>query len=88
MNADISATVDNVVQYLDLKTMNISGGTVSVTGRASSEQEVFQYVRKLTSTGRYKEITIANLTAVADASENDSMAMDYSLTLALKTDTK
>ena len=88
MNAAISATVDNVVQDLDLKTMNISGGTVSVTGRAGSEQEVFQYVRKLTGTGRYREITIANLTAVADTSENDSMAMDYSLNLALKTDNK
>jgi type IV pilus assembly protein PilM len=88
MNYDLNAAVDNVVQDLDLKTLNISGDTVAVTGRAGSEQEMFQYIRSLTATGRFKEITITNLTSVVDASENDSMAVDYSLAMTLKTGKK
>lgn len=84
MNDDLNATVNNVVQDLDLYTMSLTPGSVTIQGRASSEQEVFQYVRKLTSTGRFQEITISNLTSVADSSENDTLAMDYSLTMRLK----
>jgi Tfp pilus assembly protein PilN len=88
MNEDLTTTVNNVVADLDLARLTISGARVSLSGRASSEQEVFQYVRKLTSTGRFDEITIGSLSAVVDASENDTLAMDYSLTLKLKVDNK
>lgn len=86
MNGDLNAAVNNVVVNLYFNTMTISKGSVSVTGRASSEQEVFQYVRKLTNTGRFQEITISNLASVTDASENDTLAMDYNLNLKLKAD--
>jgi type IV pilus assembly protein PilM len=83
-NDDLNATVNSVVQDLDLYNLSITPGSVNVQGRASSEQEVFQYVRKLTATGRFQEITISNLNTVADASENDSLAMNYSLVMRLK----
>jgi type IV pilus assembly protein PilM len=88
MNEDLTTTVNNVVADLDLWTLGISGGRVNLSGRASSEQEVFQYVRKLTSTGRFDEITINNLTVAEDVSENDTLAMDYTLSLRLKADKK
>jgi type IV pilus assembly protein PilM len=84
MNEDLNATVDNVVKNLDIGTLSISGGRVNLTGRASSEQEVMQYVRELTSTGRFKEITISNLSRVNAASGNDTTEMTYNLFLALK----
>ena len=84
MNEDFTVTLDNVVTDLDLARMMISGNSVTVDGRASSEQEVFQYVRKLTATGRFDEITIASLAVVSDMSENDTLAMNYSLIMKLK----
>ena len=83
MNDDLSTTVDNVVADLDLYNLIISRGSITLSGKASSEQEIFQYIRKLTSTGRFAEITITNLTAVSDSSENDTMAMNYTLSLRL-----
>jgi type IV pilus assembly protein PilM len=88
MNADLNTTFNNVVSNLDLYAMSFAGSGVSVTGRAGSEQAVMQYVRKLASTGRYQELTITSLTAVVDTSQNDTLAMDYSLTLKLKGATK
>jgi type IV pilus assembly protein PilM len=88
MNLDLNTTVDNVVTDLDIYTLGINGAQISLTGRAGSEQEVFSYVRKLTNTGRYKEITISSLVAQPDTSENDTLAMDYTLNLNLKADLK
>lgn len=88
MNDDLIATVNNVVADLDILSLSLSGGRVNISGRASSEQEVMQYVRKLTSTGRFEEITISNLTRVVDESESDNTAMQYSLYIRLKEDKK
>jgi type IV pilus assembly protein PilM len=88
MNDDLTTTIGNVVADLDFATLSIAQGKINMTGKASSEQEVFQYVRKLTNTGRFEEITIASLTVVPDASENDTTAMNYSLNLKLKEDKK
>jgi type IV pilus assembly protein PilM len=84
MNDDLNATVNNVVPDLDINSLVISGGMVNVNGRASSEQEVIKYVRDLTNTDRFAEITISTLTSVTDSSENDTTAMDYTLSLRLK----
>jgi type IV pilus assembly protein PilM len=84
MNDDLTTAVDNIVPNLDLSSLQMSTGSVSITGQASSEQEVMQYVRQLTNTGRFAEITIDSLNRVADASENDTVAMAYNLSLRLK----
>jgi type IV pilus assembly protein PilM len=88
MNLDLNTTVDNVVADLDVYTLGINGAQININGRAGSEQEVFSYVRKLMNTGRYKEITISSLAAKEDFSENDTLAMDYTLSLSLKADLK
>jgi len=84
MNDDLSTTVNNVVEDLDLSNLTINKNAISIMGTASSEQEVFAYVRKLTSTGRYEEITISSLVAVPDISENDTLSTNYNLNLKLK----
>lgn len=84
MNGDLQASVDNIVTDLNLSRISHSGGQVSLFGQAATEQEIMQYVRKLQDTGRFLEITIANITRVA--SENASDVMDYSLALRLEKD--
>jgi type IV pilus assembly protein PilM len=86
MNDDLNATVNNMVANLDIARLTLSGGRVTIGGTASSEQEVMQYVRKLTSTGRFAEITISSLTRIEKSDENDTTAMQYSLNIRLKDD--
>ncbi len=88
MNDDLNATVYNMVEDLDIGLLSLSGGRINISGRASSEQEVMQYVRKLTSTGRFAEITIAGLTRVDILSDDGSTEMNYSLYLRLKDEKK
>jgi Tfp pilus assembly protein PilN len=84
MNADLNASVDKVVPGLDIKNLALTQGRLNITGHASSEQEVMEYIRQLTYTGRFAEITISNLTRVEDVSENDTTGMDYTLSLRIK----
>jgi type IV pilus assembly protein PilM len=84
MNNDLNATVDNVITDLGLDNIGHNGEGVSLKGSAASEQEVMEYVRKLTDTGRFNEITIANITRVGAASENETERMDFALTLDVK----
>jgi type IV pilus assembly protein PilM len=84
VNGDLNAFVDNIVTGLDLNSIGYSGAQVSLRGQAGTEQEVFKYVRKLQTTGRFQEITITNITVTPAASENETESMGYSLALRLK----
>ncbi len=84
MNNDLNATVDNVIPDLDLASIGHTGKSVSIKGQAASEQEVMDYVRKLTATGRFSELTISNLNRIEPTSENESGYMDFYLTLKVK----
>jgi type IV pilus assembly protein PilM len=83
MNNDLEASVDNVVTNLDLSRVGHSGTQMNLYGKAASEQEIMQYVRKLQDTGRFEEITIADITR---GSENATDFMQYSLTLRVNKD--
>jgi type IV pilus assembly protein PilM len=83
MNSDLVATVDNVVTDLDLGNIGHTGQVVSLKGKADSEQEVMDYVRKLTDTGRFSEITIANITRTG-TSDNGTDMMSFYLTVQLE----
>jgi type IV pilus assembly protein PilM len=84
MNDDLNASVDAVINDLDLGGIGHTGNAINIRGQAASEQEVMEYVRKLTATDRFSEITIANLNRISDTSDNASSLMDFSLTLQLK----
>jgi len=79
---DLLATVDNIVDDLVLQSIGHSGVGIYLQGWAASEQEVLEYVRKLQDTGRFKEITIANLSR--DISENVTSLMNFNLSVSLK----
>lgn len=84
MNSDLNATVDNVVTDLDLGNIGHSGNALNISGQAATEDEVMEYARRLTDTGRFSEVTIANITRVEAASENGTDLMNYILALRLK----
>ena len=84
MNTDLEATVDNVVDDLLLKTISHGGGQVNISGTADSEQEVFEYVRNLTATGRFSEITIASIRGVSESQDAESTTVEYSLKCTLE----
>ncbi|MFA5308085.1 MAG: PilN domain-containing protein [Dehalococcoidales bacterium] len=81
MNTDIGATVDNMVPDLYLEAVNHNGGELSINGKASTEQEVLEFVRNLEDTGRFSEITIASIKLSEDEEET---YVDYSLTCILE----
>ena len=87
MDNDLQATVDSVINDLDLGIINHSGTQVSLSGNAVTEQEVLKYVRKLDATGRFSEITIGNLNRVEGSGEegaSDNSSMTFTLSIKLK----
>jgi Tfp pilus assembly protein PilN len=83
MNSDITASVDNVIADLDLSGLSHSGHLLSLKGLAASEQEVMEYVRKLTATGRFSEVTISNISLQKADSESGANVVGFSLSLKL-----
>jgi Tfp pilus assembly protein PilN len=77
MNNDLLTTLNNIVPDLTIESISYSKGGMSLAGTAVSEQEVMAYVRKLTATGRFNEITIASLAQRGDL-------INYSLVISLK----
>ncbi|OGO41445.1 MAG: hypothetical protein A2137_00485 [Chloroflexi bacterium RBG_16_58_8] len=86
MNQDLNTSVDNLVGNLGLATLGHAGTQLSLSGEAVTEQEVLSYVRKLTTTGRFSEITITSINRLTAASDNGSDVMNF--TLALKLNSK
>ena len=86
MNTDLRTTVANVVDDLFLKSLIHSSGQISIDGTAATEQEVLEYVRKLLATGRFDEITIANITREESSEEGgeDTVTYKFSLRCYLK----
>jgi type IV pilus assembly protein PilM len=85
-NDDLQAVVGNVMTNLDLSSISYSGDLVSLAGEGQSEQEVFQYVRRLQDTNRFSEVTITNISRATSSSGNASQeeVMNYTLALRLK----
>jgi len=81
MNTDLHTAVDKIVNELDLELMALSGGLISIEGQAASEQLVLEYVRNLLSTGRFGEITIANITRNTVSGEDGEEVVTYTFSL-------
>jgi hypothetical protein len=56
-----------------------------MTGKALTEEDVFAYIRSLTDTGRFKEITISNISLNGEeVPEGETPGVTYSLSCTLK----
>jgi type IV pilus assembly protein PilM len=80
-NADINCLVDNQVDGMIVRSIAYGGTQISVAGSALTEQEVFNYVRALDASGRFKEITIVSIRMGGGDALYPS---DYSLNCILK----
>ena len=67
-NSDIKATLDNLVAGLSLESVTYSGRQINISGKAVAEPPVLAYVRNLTATEKFAEITIS--TIKIDSSDN------------------
>ena len=84
MNTDLDTTVDNIITGFHLKTIAHSGLDINISGKADSEQEVLVYVRKLTATGRFSEITITMIKLEGDFESEENSYVQYTLRCALE----
>jgi len=69
INGDLEATVYNLVDGVDLKSISHIGKELSISGEAPSEVEVLEYARNLDATGRFTEITITSIRLVGSETE-------------------
>jgi type IV pilus assembly protein PilM len=90
MNTDLNASVDNIQTGLLVTSLSITDSQITITGSADSEEAVFKYVRDLTETGRFQEITIVNIIR-ADTNEKDEdgaemvvVSYNYTLSCSMK----
>jgi len=88
LNHDLNAAVDNIGQGLTVVALSLNSGSISLAGTADSEEAVFSYVRNLTNTGRFKEITIGGITVNQSDADSGESSVSYSLSCVLKADRK
>jgi type IV pilus assembly protein PilM len=92
MNNDLTTTVDTVPTGLLINNIAVDDAVIGISGNATSENEVFEYVRDLTNSGRFKQITISSIslstTITTDEDGNfiADPAVDYNLNCILKAD--
>jgi type IV pilus assembly protein PilM len=88
MNTDLNAAVDNIQTGLRVTSLSLNDSQIAISGSADNEEEIFRFVRDLTSTGRFEEITIGSIETTIEEAENDeelaTISCDYSLSCRLK----
>ncbi len=85
---DLLASVNNVVAGLGLVSISRSTGGLGLTGTAESETEVLEYARNLAATGRFLEVTIANISKTPSSENETVSSVSYSLALKLEAGAK
>jgi hypothetical protein len=90
MNTNLNASVDNVQTGLQIASLSINDAQVTISGTAESEEIVFKYIRDLTATERFKEITITGITRVETDETNEDgetivlISYNYTLSCSIK----
>lgn len=84
INGDLEATVYNLVSGIDLRGISHSNQGLDINGQSPSKVEVLEYARNLDATGRFSEVTVANISRIADSSDNESDMVSFYLALKLK----
>jgi type IV pilus assembly protein PilM len=64
INGDLETTVNKLVNGVELEGISHSGKDLNIRGKALSEAEVLEYARKLDASGRFSEVTVANIMRV------------------------
>jgi type IV pilus assembly protein PilM len=90
MNTDVDCAVNSVHDGISIESMVATASFVSVSGTANTEEDVFKYVRDLTSTERFQELTISAIERVETNSIDENgeeivtVSYKYSVNCAIK----
>jgi type IV pilus assembly protein PilM len=82
-NSDLNTTVDNIKTGISFSNLTMNESSCSIDGAADDEEEVFQYIRNLTASGRFKEITINQLN-VTENKDTHETVVEYTLNCVLE----
>ena len=77
VNGNLEVTINSLPISTNLSNINHTSSTLTIRGRAPSEEEVLSYLRELEKSGRFSSITITNMKRVPGAS------MDFALVLGV-----
>ena len=71
---------------IDFSNLSITGEIITLRGDADSEENLFAYIRELTDSGRFTQITITNIALTGDGTIDKSIS--YTLSCLLKEERK
>ncbi len=77
VNGNLEITINSLPISTNLVNINHTSSTLTIRGRAPSEEEVLSYLRELEKSGRFSSITITSMKRVPGAS------MDFALVLGV-----
>jgi Tfp pilus assembly protein PilN len=76
INDNLEVTVNSLPASVSLSSISHSNPTLSIKGRAPSEEEILSYLRELEASGKFSNITITSLRRVSN------QRMDFTLILS------
>jgi type IV pilus assembly protein PilM len=79
INHDLEVTINSLPSTINLSSINHTNSILTISGRAPSEREVLEYLTALYASGRFGEISIANMSRV------EGEGMDFTLLGSLQT---
>jgi Tfp pilus assembly protein PilN len=74
VNGNLEVVLSNLPPTVSLGSISQSEGTLTIRGRASREEEILSYLKKLDASGRFSQINIAGL-------RSEGGETDFTLTL-------
>ncbi len=80
MNRDLEVTIKSLPSAISLSSISHANSILTISGRVPSEKQVLKYIVGLDASGRFGEITIANMTRIEDE------GMDFTLLGSLQTE--
>ena len=79
INHDLEVTINSLPNTINLSSINHANSILTISGRAPSEREVLEYLTALDASGRFGEISIANMSRI------EGEGMDFTLLGSLQT---
>jgi len=79
MNHDLEVTMNSLPSTVILSSISHANSILTISGRAPSEREILAYLKELDTSGRFGEISIANMSSI------EGGGMDFTLLGSLLT---
>jgi Tfp pilus assembly protein PilN len=76
MNGDLAVTINTMPDTVSLTKINHTDTTFTLTGLATSEEEVLSYLSELNDSGRFSRIKIANMSSTGNQEVRFNVVLD------------